>query len=233
MATDFEGLIPQGQASELLAAVELESVAMRLGNVQRMPTGVQSVPVVAVEPDAEWVDPTLRRAEEGDHDRVDGAQAGSGGARLCVGRSGCVAGRHDVRRLGRNPLAALVGVREADRRDAAVRDRAGARVVPGRRCRCRGGRVALAAYWDATKGAAIVGGWNMLVIGVREDIRFETSDSAVLTDAAGARAGFRRVVYTSPITSVYFEPIRSGKALTRALRTSSTNVSGKTSLSTA
>lgn len=57
MATDFEGLVPVAVANELLAAVELESVAMRLGNVQRMPTGVQSVPVVAVEPDAEWTDP--------------------------------------------------------------------------------------------------------------------------------------------------------------------------------
>jgi hypothetical protein len=54
MATDFEALIPVGVASELIAAAERESVAMRLGNVQRMPEGIESVPVVSVEPDAEW-----------------------------------------------------------------------------------------------------------------------------------------------------------------------------------
>ena len=54
MATDFEALIPVGVASELIAAAERESVAMRLGNVQRMPEGIESVSVVSVEPDAEW-----------------------------------------------------------------------------------------------------------------------------------------------------------------------------------
>jgi hypothetical protein len=54
MATDFEALIPVGVASELIAAAERESVAMRLGNVQWMPEGIESVPVVSVEPDAEW-----------------------------------------------------------------------------------------------------------------------------------------------------------------------------------
>jgi hypothetical protein len=42
MATDFSDLIPVRIASELIAAAERESVAMRLGNVQRMPAGIES-----------------------------------------------------------------------------------------------------------------------------------------------------------------------------------------------
>ncbi|HET6616490.1 MAG TPA: hypothetical protein VFH69_01630 [Gemmatimonadota bacterium] len=40
--------------------------------------------------------------------------------------------------------------------------------------------VAVTPIWNATVGDAIVGDWSKLVIGAREDIRFETSDSAVL-----------------------------------------------------
>jgi HK97 family phage major capsid protein len=57
MATDFESLVPQGVADEVIAGAELESAAMRLRNLTRMPSGVESVPVVSVEPDVEWVDP--------------------------------------------------------------------------------------------------------------------------------------------------------------------------------
>jgi hypothetical protein len=42
------------------------------------------------------------------------------------------------------------------------------------------------ATWDATDGDAIVGDWNYLVIGIRQDIRFDLSDSAILQDGAGA-----------------------------------------------
>src|SRR4051794_3190740 len=54
MATDFEGLIPTTVASELIAAAEQRSVTMQLGNVTRMPSGAESIPVVSVEPEAEW-----------------------------------------------------------------------------------------------------------------------------------------------------------------------------------
>ena len=40
--------------------------------------------------------------------------------------------------------------------------------------------------WDETKGDAIVGDWTKLVIGIRQDIRFDTSDSAILQDGTGA-----------------------------------------------
>jgi HK97 family phage major capsid protein len=57
MATAYEDLIPVSVARDLIAAAEAQSVCMTLGNVQQMPTGVESVPIVTVEPDAEWVDP--------------------------------------------------------------------------------------------------------------------------------------------------------------------------------
>ena len=48
-----------------------------------------------------------------------------------------------------------------------------------------GMQVVRTAAWDATKGDAIVGDWTKLLVGVREDVRFELSDSATLTDGAG------------------------------------------------
>jgi hypothetical protein len=57
MATSYESLIPTGVASDLIATVQAQSVCMRFAAVHRMAEGVESVPVIAVEPDAEWVDP--------------------------------------------------------------------------------------------------------------------------------------------------------------------------------
>lgn len=39
--------------------------------------------------------------------------------------------------------------------------------------------------WDTAKCDAVVGDWTKLVIGIREDISFRTSDSAVLLDGGG------------------------------------------------
>ena len=39
--------------------------------------------------------------------------------------------------------------------------------------------------WDTTKGDALVGDFSKLLIGIREDISFDLSDSATLTDGAG------------------------------------------------
>ena len=40
--------------------------------------------------------------------------------------------------------------------------------------------------WDATKGDAVVGDWTYLLVGVRQDITFDRSDSAILQDGTGA-----------------------------------------------
>jgi Phage capsid family len=39
--------------------------------------------------------------------------------------------------------------------------------------------------WDKAVGAALVGGWEFVVVGIREDVRFELSTEGVLTDPAG------------------------------------------------
>jgi hypothetical protein len=40
--------------------------------------------------------------------------------------------------------------------------------------------------WDDSKGDALVGDWDMLLVGVREDITFDLSEDAVLQDGTGA-----------------------------------------------
>jgi len=40
--------------------------------------------------------------------------------------------------------------------------------------------------WDVANGDALVGDWTKLVVGIREDMTFDLSDSAVLTDGAGS-----------------------------------------------
>ena len=42
------------------------------------------------------------------------------------------------------------------------------------------------ATWDSTKGDALVGDWNMLLVGVREDVTFDLSSEAIIQDGAGA-----------------------------------------------
>jgi hypothetical protein len=45
--------------------------------------------------------------------------------------------------------------------------------------------VARSPAWDDTQGDALVGDWSKLLVGIREDISFDLSDSATLTDGAG------------------------------------------------
>jgi Phage capsid family len=45
--------------------------------------------------------------------------------------------------------------------------------------------VATTPQWEPEEGDAIVGDWTKLLIGVREDITYDTSEEAVIQDAAG------------------------------------------------
>jgi Phage capsid family len=40
--------------------------------------------------------------------------------------------------------------------------------------------------WDATKGDALIGDWDYLLVGLREDITFDLSEDAILQDNTGA-----------------------------------------------
>jgi Phage capsid family len=45
--------------------------------------------------------------------------------------------------------------------------------------------VARTPAWDSAAGDALVGDWTKLLVGIRQDISFDLSDSATLTDGAG------------------------------------------------
>jgi HK97 family phage major capsid protein len=61
MATDWQGLLPHTAAQRVIESAVKQSVALKLGTVQPMPAGVQSVPVVSVAPTAGWVDAGARK----------------------------------------------------------------------------------------------------------------------------------------------------------------------------
>jgi hypothetical protein len=46
--------------------------------------------------------------------------------------------------------------------------------------------VVVSPVWDSDAGDALVGDWTKLLVGLRQDVRFEQSDSAVLQDGTGA-----------------------------------------------
>ena len=48
-----------------------------------------------------------------------------------------------------------------------------------------GMRIAVTPLWDSTKSDAVVGAWENLLVGIREDIRFDVSEEGVLVDDAG------------------------------------------------
>ena len=242
---DFAGLIPTSVASELIAAAEQQSVCMRLGNVTTMPTGVESVPTITVEPDAEWnalggrkkattIEWSALRLEAEELACVLAIpQAWVDDAGFPVWEqvrnrvAAAFAKRIDETLLfnvapvpGSFPTPGVVGLPPADvsvpgdalaaidgglalvEAQGLVPSGIAAGPVIGSALRkayreimaapsaeptqtLYGLEVGVAAYWDSAAGDAIVGDWTKLVIGVREDIRFETSDSAILQDAAG------------------------------------------------
>jgi HK97 family phage major capsid protein len=59
MATSYEDLIPREVADQAIAAAEQQSVCLALGNVIRMPAGLESVPCVSVSPQVDFVTPTM------------------------------------------------------------------------------------------------------------------------------------------------------------------------------
>jgi hypothetical protein len=45
--------------------------------------------------------------------------------------------------------------------------------------------IVYSTYWDDTLGVALVGGWDGVIAGVREDLTFAMSSEGVITDASG------------------------------------------------
>jgi len=70
-------------------------------------------------------------------------------------------------------------LRQAYRAAQALPDQAPAQQIYG-------WPVTVVREWDASKGDALVGDWNYLLVGIREDITFDMSEEAVIQDGTGA-----------------------------------------------
>jgi HK97 family phage major capsid protein len=87
MATDWEGLLPQGVAANILTATEETSVVLGLATTRPMAAGVESVPLVKLAPEAQFI---------GRGERKPIAQIEWTGARLEAEEVACVVAVADV-----------------------------------------------------------------------------------------------------------------------------------------
>lgn len=58
MPTDYAGLVPRTISQDVLEAAYVESAVLKLGNTQRMSSGLEAIPVVSFMPVAGFVNPT-------------------------------------------------------------------------------------------------------------------------------------------------------------------------------
>jgi hypothetical protein len=247
MPTDYDSLIPRAVSDQLLNTITVDSVALSLGTVVRMPEGLEQFPVVSALPAAGWVNPRFGGRKpatvvewssqmitpeelacalaipsafvddagfpvwEQVRPLVSSAMAkviddailfGNGepatfppnGTSGAAGPEVSVPG--DALAAIDQAMALLEGVgivpngiaagpaigtalRQEYRTIAVPPDTAPSTTLYGL-------AVSTTPIWDTTKGDAIVGDWTKLIIGLRQDIRFETSDSAILQDGTGA-----------------------------------------------
>jgi Phage capsid family len=250
MATDYTNTVPRAVAEQLLVAVEVESVALRLGQTIRMPEGLESIPVVSALPTAGWVNPRMTgrklattiewSAQQIVPEEVACALAipsayvddagfpvwdqvrpmlstaiakvvdqallfgtgepatfppnGVSGGAVVTGTDAMEAidnGMAAIEATGLIPngIASGTAIGSALRKEyrslAMPPD-----VVPA--MTLYGLPVATTPIWPASAtgavapGDAVVGDWTKLIIGIRQDIRFDTSDTAILQDGTGA-----------------------------------------------
>lgn len=250
MATDYTNTVPRAVADQLLVAIQLESVALALGNTLQMPEGLESLPVVSALPSAGFVNPRMGGRKKAtsiewtaqqivpeevacalaipsafvddagfpvwDQVRpmmssaiarvIDDAVLFGNGEPATFPPSGVSAGTVVT---GADAIAAIdagLTALEADGQQAtgiasrpaigsALRKEYRAIAVPPDVVPTKtlyGIPVMTTPMWPAAAagavapGDAIVGDWTKLVIGIRQDIRFDTSDSAILQDGTGA-----------------------------------------------
>jgi hypothetical protein len=250
MATDYTNTVPRAVAEQLLVAVELESVALRLGQTIRMPEGLESIPVVSALPTAGWVNPRMTgrklatsiewTAQQIVPEEVacalavpsayvddagfpvwDQVRPMLASAVAKVIDLALLFGTGEPATFPPNGVSAGAVVSGTDALDAIDKGMAaveatglipngiasGTAIGSALRKEYRsiaippveqpamtlyGLPVATTPIWPASAtgavapGDAVVGDWTKLIIGIRQDIRFETSDSAILQDGTGA-----------------------------------------------
>jgi HK97 family phage major capsid protein len=241
MATDWEGLLPKEVATSILSATQEASVVLGLGVTRPMGTGVQSVPLVKLAPDAafvargerkpyakiEWSADELVAEEIACVAAVADADIADAGPNLeanveaelaaAIGRALDAAVLFGVEAPASYPAGGIVsgtpvmGADALEALDGALAAVEGQGVLPDGiaagvaiNSALRQAYIAAAALpseavtpnvfgvpvrvttgWDSSKGDALVGGFQFLQIGVRQDITVETSQEAVLLDDQG------------------------------------------------
>jgi hypothetical protein len=241
VATEWAELIPTDVAREVIDAAAGESAVLALGNSVVMPSGVVSVPVVSVAPQAvfvgvrkpastiEWTAERLEPAEialtlyipdaylddagfpvwESARAEIAKAIARTLDAAVLWGTnapasypSGGIAALTGPATSGTDALDAIDKAAEVVEATGLVPDgiAAGTKIGSALRKAYReiatppstvpdetiyGMNVARSPAWDDAQGDALVGDWSKLLVGIREDISFDLSDSATLTDGAG------------------------------------------------
>jgi hypothetical protein len=250
MATDYDSLIPRAVSDQLLNAVTLDSVALRLGTVIRMPEGLEQFPTVSALPAAGWVNPRMggRKpattiewssqmitpeevacalaipsafVDDAGFPVWDQVKPLVSSAMAKVIDLAILFGTGEPATFPPNGVSAGAVVTGADALEAidkgmanleaqgfipngiasgtaigsAIRKEYRALMVTPESAPSTtlyGLPVATTPVWPASAagavapGDAIVGDWTKLIIGLRQDVRFETSDSAILQDNSGA-----------------------------------------------
>jgi hypothetical protein len=243
VATDYDSLIPQAVSNQLLDVVTVESAALALGTVIRMPEGLQQFPVVSALPAAGWVNPRFGGRKPAT--KIEWSSQQIVPEELACALAIPAAFVDDagfpvwdqVRPLVASSMAQVIddallfgngepatfppngvsggaivtGTDALDAIDKGMAQIEGQGLIPNGiasstaigtalrqayrelmvtpetqpQATLYGLDVEVAPTWDDTKGDAIVGDWTKLIIGLRQDIRFDMSDSAILQDGAG------------------------------------------------
>jgi hypothetical protein len=243
MATDYDSLIPQAVSNQLLDVVTVESAALALGTVIRMPEGLQQFPVVSALPAAGWVNPRFGGRKPAT--KIEWSSQQIVPEELACALAIPAAFVDDagfpvwdqVRPLVASSMAQVIddallfgngepatfppngvsggaivtGTDALDAIDKGMAQIEGQGLIPNGiasstaigtalrqayrelmvtpetqpQATLYGLDVEVAPVWDDTKGDAIVGDWTKLIIGLRQDIRFDMSDSAILQDGTG------------------------------------------------
>ena len=246
MATNYASLVPKTISQQVIEGVFASSVVLKLGNVQRMSSGLESIPVVSFMPVAGFVNPTYGGRKPATKIEWT-AQAVTAEEIACVlavptafiddagaplwdnvrpAMAEAIARALDAAVLfgtsapasyPTGGLAGLAGTAQSDTTAplavgkaagivegyglmvdgmaggpnvySALRAAYGAILAPPTEAvplSLYGWPIAITPIWDATKGDAVVGAWEYLLVGLREDIAFDVSTEAIIQDGTGA-----------------------------------------------
>jgi hypothetical protein len=214
VANVYENLIPRTMSREILSVAGQQSAVLSLGRRLVMPTGLMSIPIVSFMPVAGWVNPRYggRKPATKVEWTAQAVQAEECACVLALPNSyiddaafpaGGIAGLAGAAATGADAITAIDAAAVAVETSGGVPNGIAASTKIGGALRAAyrtanalpdqapasqiyGWPVTVVREWDSTKGDALVGDWNYLLVGVREDITFDMSSEAILQDNTGA-----------------------------------------------